>query len=126
MNAAPHPINHSFPGSFRLMISGVIQGILTKGLQNSNGLVQQATLSTLCNMLTALQQTLLSLDRAQCQAQKDYNNMLSAQHITEDIDTGKPPEASAPLYISQGQHNGHRQSTDLAETYGKIEKPQSL
>ncbi len=72
-----------------------VQGILTKGLQNSNGLVQQATLSTLCSMLGVLERTLSSLDQAQGHAQKDYNNFLPSQHTTDEVDSGDPPEASA-------------------------------
>ncbi len=80
-------------GTIRSLSFGcVFQGVLTKGLQNTNGLVQQATLSVLCSMLSALERTLSSLDRAQRQAQNTYNDILSSQHTTEEeTDTGKPP-----------------------------------
>ena len=67
------------------------QGNLTKGLQCGNSLVRQASLSTLCNMLSAHEQTLSSLERARRHAQQEFDH-LSSDHL---LQAGRPPVRTA-------------------------------
>ena len=53
-----------------------MQGILTKGLQHGNALVQQATLSTLCHVLSTVERVLASLEGAERIEQHSYDKLL--------------------------------------------------
>ena len=53
-----------------------MQGILTEGLQHGNALVQQATLSTLCHVLSTVGRVLASLEGAQRIEQRSYDALL--------------------------------------------------
>ena len=71
-------------------IPALMQGILTKGLQDGSALVQQATLSTLCHVLSAAERVLASLDGAQRVEQRTYDKLLRDRAATT-VQQGEAP-----------------------------------
>ena len=76
-------------------IPALMQGILTKGLQHGSALVQQATLSMLCHVLSAVERVLASLDRAQRVEQRTYDRYLR-DCAAKSVQQG---EASGPVLL---------------------------